>query len=89
MSAGPLPAPCGNAQCLGGKTHACDSPGWQTPHYTQSSPERDEESSDVIGCADRSRDIAEISRFFGIVIKMFFSDHAPPPFHAEYVEHQR
>ena len=29
----------------------------------------------------------EISRFFGIVIKMFFSDHAPPHFHAEYAEH--
>ena len=27
---------------------------------------------------------AGISRFFGIVIKMFFSDHAPPHFHAEY-----
>ena len=26
----------------------------------------------------------EISRFFGIVIKMFFSDHSPPHFHAEY-----
>ena len=26
----------------------------------------------------------EISRFFGIVIKMFFSDDAPPHFHAEY-----
>ena len=26
----------------------------------------------------------EISRFFGIVIKMFFDDHAPPHFHAEY-----
>lgn len=26
----------------------------------------------------------EISRFFGIVIKMFFEDHAPPHFHAEY-----
>ena len=25
----------------------------------------------------------EISRFFGIVIKMFFNDHAPPHFHAE------
>ena len=30
----------------------------------------------------------EISRFFGIVIKMFFSDHAPPHFHAEYAEHE-
>jgi len=26
----------------------------------------------------------EISRFFGIVIKMFFCDHVPPHFHAEY-----
>ena len=29
-----------------------------------------------------------ISRFFGIVIKMFFSDHAPPHFHAEYAGHE-
>jgi hypothetical protein len=26
----------------------------------------------------------EISRFFGIIIKMFFLDHAPPHFHCEY-----
>lgn len=26
----------------------------------------------------------EISRFLGIVIKMFFDDHNPPHFHAEY-----
>ena len=26
----------------------------------------------------------EISRFFGIVVKMFFGDHNPPHFHAEY-----
>lgn len=26
----------------------------------------------------------EISRFFGIVISMFYSDHAPPHFHARY-----
>ncbi len=26
----------------------------------------------------------EISRFFGIVIKMFYNDHNPPHFHAEY-----
>jgi hypothetical protein len=28
----------------------------------------------------------EISRFFGIVIKMFMDDHAPPHFHAFYGE---
>ncbi len=29
----------------------------------------------------------EISRFFGIVIKMYYNDYAPPHFHAEYAEH--
>ena len=29
----------------------------------------------------------EISRFFGIIIKMYFNDHMPPHFHAEYGEH--
>ncbi len=26
----------------------------------------------------------EICRFFGIVIRMFYNDHQPPHFHAEY-----
>lgn len=26
----------------------------------------------------------EISRFYGIVIRMYFDDHPPPHFHAEY-----
>jgi len=28
----------------------------------------------------------ELSRFYGIVIKMYFADHTPPHFHAEYAE---
>jgi len=28
--------------------------------------------------------VPEICRFYGIVIKMFWSDHEPPHFHAEY-----
>jgi hypothetical protein len=28
----------------------------------------------------------EISRFFGIVIAMFYDDHAPPHFHVRYGE---
>ena len=28
----------------------------------------------------------EICRFFGIIIRMYFDDHAPPHFHAEYNE---
>jgi hypothetical protein len=27
-----------------------------------------------------------ISRFFGLVIYMYFNDHSPPHFHAEYGE---
>ena len=26
----------------------------------------------------------EICRFYGIVIRMYFGDHAPPPIHVEY-----
>jgi hypothetical protein len=29
-----------------------------------------------------------ISAFFGIVIRMFYNDHAPPHFHAEYGEYE-
>ncbi|HEY3380125.1 MAG TPA: DUF4160 domain-containing protein [Vicinamibacterales bacterium] len=29
----------------------------------------------------------EICRFYGIVIKMFWNDHDPPRFHAEYGDH--
>ena len=27
-----------------------------------------------------------ISTFYGILIRMFFNDHAPPHFHAQYAE---
>ena len=30
----------------------------------------------------------EISRFFGIIIRMFYNDHAPPHFHAVYGDHE-
>lgn len=30
----------------------------------------------------------EISRFFGIIITMYFKDHAPPHFHARYNEYE-
>ena len=30
----------------------------------------------------------EISRFFGIVIAMYYNDHAPPHFHAKYGAHR-
>ena len=30
----------------------------------------------------------EVSRFYGIVIKVYFRNHPPPHFHAMYAEHQ-
>jgi hypothetical protein len=30
--------------------------------------------------------VPEISRFYGIVIRLYFDDHPPPHFHAEYGE---
>lgn len=30
----------------------------------------------------------EVSRFFGIVVRMQFKDHLPPHFHAVYGEHE-
>jgi hypothetical protein len=30
----------------------------------------------------------ELSRFFGVVIRMYNDDHPPPHFHAEYAEHK-
>jgi Domain of unknown function (DUF4160) len=30
----------------------------------------------------------EISRFLGIIITMYFSEHGPPHFHARYSEHK-
>ncbi len=29
----------------------------------------------------------EVSRFYGIVIRIYFGDHPPPHFHADYGEH--
>lgn len=29
-----------------------------------------------------------ISAFYGILIRMFFNDHAPPHFHVQYAEHK-
>ena len=30
----------------------------------------------------------EICRFYGIVVRIFWRDHGPPHFHAEYGEHE-
>lgn len=46
-----------------------------------------QDSAEVNGNADASlirEAMPEISRFFGIVISMYYSEHAPPHFHARY-----
>jgi len=30
----------------------------------------------------------EVSRFYGIIVRIFYDDHNPPHFHAEYVGHE-
>ena len=35
-----------------------------------------------------SNTMPEISRFLGVVIRMFYRDHAPPHFHAEYSDYE-
>jgi len=32
--------------------------------------------------------VPELSRFYGIVISMYYSEHSPPHFHAKYGEEQ-
>ncbi|MEQ6120539.1 DUF4160 domain-containing protein [Reichenbachiella sp. MALMAid0571] len=32
--------------------------------------------------------IPEISRFYGIIIKMYFNEHNPPHFHIEYQDYE-
>lgn len=34
--------------------------------------------------ARESKEVPEISRFFGIVVAMYYKDHMPPHFHAKY-----
>ena len=37
-----------------------------------------------MGSSDQRNPVPEISRFFGITIQMFWRDHDPPHFHAQY-----
>src|SRR3954452_2209521 len=38
------------------------------------------------GTLELGQDMPEISRFFGMVIAMYYNDHAPPHFHVRYAE---
>jgi hypothetical protein len=41
-----------------------------------------------ISLCDNTAEMPEISRFFGIVITMWFNDHSEPHFHVRYGEHR-
>ena len=43
---------------------------------------------DVFTGPARPAGMREVSRFYGIVIRIFYDDHNPPHFHAEYGEHE-
>ena len=48
------------------------------------------ERARLVGVARYARllDMPRISEFFGIVIAMYYNDHAPPHFHAKYAERE-
>ena len=48
----------------------------------RNSPRASANDGGLAGQPRHTRDVPEISRFFGIVISMFYADHARPHFHA-------
>jgi hypothetical protein len=46
------------------------------------------EFSDRVDVSRRTADMPVISRFFGIIIRMYYDDHEPPHVHVEYEGHR-
>ncbi len=42
----------------------------------------------TVGGSLDAADVPELSRFYGIVVRMFFGDHPPPHVHVRYAEHK-
>jgi hypothetical protein len=42
----------------------------------------------IVQLANLEAPLPELSRFFGIIIAMYYNDHAPPHFHAKYGDDQ-
>ena len=64
------------------KTVRCDRSGAQALSLTD--PTLTRILRLVVASATRARFMPTISQFYGIVIRMFYDDHAPPHFHAQY-----
>jgi Domain of unknown function (DUF4160) len=45
------------------------------------------DGASAIRTHDDNGSVPRISQFYGIVITMYFYDHQPPHFHAQYAEH--
>ncbi len=54
----------------------------------QRPPKRNHRPHGAEGVLERNGDMPVISRFFGIVIFMFWREHAPPHFHAKYQDQE-
>jgi hypothetical protein len=44
--------------------------------------------SNTVSSASKQKPMPTISSFYGILIRMFFNDHAPPHFHVQYAEYK-
>jgi Domain of unknown function (DUF4160) len=62
---------------------------WRNRRYNQAkeAPEPPQLSTDKVGNVGNAA-MPEISRFFGIIIRMYWNDHEPPHFHAIYGEYE-
>ena len=65
----------------------CD-PEWLRSHAALSGPDPRANDDTWETLRRHARRVPEISRFFGIIIRMLYNEHAPPHFHAQYAEHE-
>ena len=55
------------------------------------SPHRERDEPSYAASVERvisKEEMPEVTRFFGIVVRMYFNDHSPAHFHAEYGEYE-
>lgn len=57
---------------------------YQTATPVQPAPPRPARASSDSSAPEEADSLPEVSRFFGIIIRMFFEDHAQPHFHVVY-----
>jgi hypothetical protein len=63
------------------------APEWLRDQLAEDGTGAERNDDDWVSLRRHAAGMPEISRFFGMVIRMFYSDHARPHFHAEYGEY--